>query len=1112
MKIKIKLVLGSLAFTIALPCVNAATFTVTNSANSGSGTLRSAITNANAAGAGTHTIAFNLAPPHQIILTNALPSITNSIFINGATQPGYTGMPLVQLRGNYGTIEPGLNFLSSGGGAHALRITGITNNSAISLNGASNRLTGCWIMTNIAGVVVNSLGRYALIGGVGATNRNVISANQTAAIQLVGHEGNNTVQGNYIGLDASGVASMTGQLFGITISSPSNRIGGTTAGERNVISGFSNYGVTITGTNATANIVQGNYIGINATGNGMTVNEIGIRIEQSIGNTIGGVGIESRNFIGNSRKSGIEITGDRAFHNNIINNSIGIGPLTNAIPNGVAIPNGGILLNAGSNSILFNVVSGNIGNGVGIMPGNRGNVLAGNIIGLDPSGTQLFPNSISGVAITEASSNTIGSALFPNIISGNGQSGIRIIGPGAEGNVLVNNRIGTDITGTLPRGNSGNGIVLDHARQTIIGTTNAGNVISANGDNGVFIIGSQSDSSAIHFNLIGLDAPGTNSLGNTAMGILISGSGGHRIGSNGRNYISGNGSYGISMIGSECSNSVVHGNYIGVGTNGAKAIPNMNGISMQNISGPGVVVSNNIISGNISNGIELQFVNSALLVAGNIIGLSASASTIVSNGGSGITIFGSDGVRIGGNSASERNTIAGYGSDGVMVIHSGSNAPVVIAGNYIGLSSSGATLPGWQGRFGVSIVNSRNIQIGGPSTLWRNVIGGNQNGLRLTRSMNGNISYNYIGTDPSAISARANSIGIVVYDRSVSNLFENNIVAGNSGAGFEINDGSAWNTLRANRIGFGSIAALPNNGIGVHLIDAHDTLVGGYAPADGNRIAFNAGSGVVLGYFTNTIRNMILANLIYSNAIPDIDLGGDGITLNDPPPDADTGPNGLQNKPQLFFASMGATNISGMMSGRSGTLRIEFMARTPAGDGIFIGATNLYVPPDGVTPFSFALPPAGIPSGSLIYSTATSEEGTSEFSEGVMVAVPVDTDGDLMPDWWEIAYGLNPSVSNAPNSDADGDGISDLHEWIADTNPSDSNSYLQFIDTAADSGFIAYIPSSGLRRYNFSAASMSSTQSWTNVLTNVTGTGGLLALPDTTGHTQRIYRVEARLP
>ena len=51
-----------------------------------------------------------------------------------------------------------------------------------------------------------------------------------------------------------------------------------------------------------------------------------------------------------------------------------------------------------------------------------------------------------------------------------------------------------------------------------------------------------------------------------------------------------------------------------------------------------------------------------------------------------------------------------------------------------------------------------------------------------------------------------------------------------------------------------------------------------------------------------------------------------------------------------------------------------------------------------------------------------------------------DTDGDLMPDGWEVAYGLSPFVDDAYGN-LDGDPYSNLAEYFAGTDPSDATAF-----------------------------------------------------------------------
>ena len=115
--------------------------------------------------------------------------------------------------------------------------------------------------------------------------------------------------------------------------------------------------------------------------------------------------------------------------------------------------------------------------------GTSANVVAGDLIGTDITGTVALGNGLDGVEInTSASSNTIGGTIAGagNVISGNASDGVEI-DEAATANLVIGDLIGTDVTGTVAVGNL-EGVVITGSNNTIGGTAaGAGNLISGNG-------------------------------------------------------------------------------------------------------------------------------------------------------------------------------------------------------------------------------------------------------------------------------------------------------------------------------------------------------------------------------------------------------------------------------------------------------------------------------------------------------------------------------------------------------------------------------------------------------------------------------------------------------
>ncbi len=298
-----------------------ATFTVTNTNDSGAGSLRQAIINANA-NAGADVITFNIngGGSERIRPTSSLPTITDTVTIDGRSQPGFAGTPLIDLRGdNAGAGVDGLTFSSTSDGSivRGLIIYDYSRDGIVIQSGADNiTIAGNWIGTAGTGTTgdgngddgIEIAGAFAVIGGTGANDRNVITNSGDEGINIVGSGvTGHLIQGNYIGVDPDGATGGGNNDVGIAIISGSgNTIGGTTAAARNVISknweGFE--------VNSSNNVIQGNYIGTDAGGTLNRGNRLGdgIQIQGSAANTmVGGTAAGAGNLIAYNAGDGVSI-------------------------------------------------------------------------------------------------------------------------------------------------------------------------------------------------------------------------------------------------------------------------------------------------------------------------------------------------------------------------------------------------------------------------------------------------------------------------------------------------------------------------------------------------------------------------------------------------------------------------------------------------------------------------------------------------------------------------------------------------------------------------------------------------------------------------------------
>jgi hypothetical protein len=685
-----------LALALWSAALGAATFTVTTNADSGAGSLRQAILDANAA-AGTDTIDFAIGSgPQSIALASNLPTIFEAVLVDAWTQPGFAGVPLIEVNG--------------GGTRSGFRIS--TSNATV------------------RGFVVNRC---------------------TTAMSVIGSS--NVVEGNYIGTNAAGTAALANTLFVVFVSGSNNRIGGSSANSRNVISGNTNLvAVAVSGS---GNVIQGNYIGTDANGTAAIPNGLGINVSGTSAGTTIVDNVISGNTFGGVDFFGAGVTSAIVTGNKIGTNTAGTAAVSNG-GDGIVVAQGSANHRIGGTTAAeSNVISGNLGDGIFIDPtAGTGHRIEGNSIGTNAAGTAAIGNGRHGVVLGSPN-NTVGgtTAGAGNVISGNGRNGIDVI---SAGNAIAGNLIGTNAAGTAAVPNNREGIALTfNAANNTVGGTAAGarNVISSNGSSGILVLDAASTGNTITGNLIGTDISGTVAIGNQAGGILISNNAANTtIGGTSaaaRNVISGNVTFGLHLS-QGATGTVVQGNYIGTDVNGALDLGNtQDGVELLSVTnhtiGGTAAGEGNVISGNNRNGIRLGIISTASsgnVIAGNRIGTNAAGTAAIPNL-TGVRIESSaSNTTIGGLSAAARNVISGNQNDGVLV----NGSDNLIQGNFIGVDASGAGALGNGGAGVLNSIGSRN-PVGGTAPGAANTIRFNGTGVIITAGTRNAIRRNSIASN-----------------------------------------------------------------------------------------------------------------------------------------------------------------------------------------------------------------------------------------------------------------------------------------------------------------------------------------------------------------------------
>ncbi len=458
---------------------------VTKKADTGAHTLREAITIANST-PGPDLIQFDLggAAPHVITAATTLPPITETLMIDGTSQPGFdptTHAPVVVLQGVPGG---GFDALEIGGWAAAgTQIRGLEivswRGRAIYLNSTPDVvIAGNYIGTDGTAALDNGydfhtfLGvietggecRNLLIGGHTPADRNVIAGNHGAAI-YIDSTGGTRVQGNYVGTNAAGTAALGGGS-GVFADQDGVTIGGTARGTGNVLSaGYRGVFLAFNGEIS----VLGNRIGTNAAGtsaipNTFGVQVFGVQVQSGSGVTVGGTTARSRNLISGN---GVGISVEQSSGNVVQGNWIGTDAGgTVPIPNDIGVEVSGVYQYAlaqrnrigGYGTGAGNVISGN--HTAVLIDSGSDNLVQGNLVGTRPDGKTALPNDQGAIVIRHsglnaATGNRIG-GIIPsarNVIAFNGGPGVEVGGDESTSH--------TTILGNSIHGNDGLGIDLE---------------------------------------------------------------------------------------------------------------------------------------------------------------------------------------------------------------------------------------------------------------------------------------------------------------------------------------------------------------------------------------------------------------------------------------------------------------------------------------------------------------------------------------------------------------------------------------------------------------------------------------------------------------------------
>jgi len=426
-----------------------------------------------------------LATPGHQIRGNHFISNRNGIVVASASN--IIGGRLFTTQRNVisGNLQAGI-FINNGSGGH----------NTIQGNLIGLGAGGTSALPNVTYGIANFGTAFNTFGGTSLVFRNIISGNTIGLFLDNSGSSNNVIRANYFGTDQWGSNTVANSLSGIQIGiGRNNVIGGTNGAEsRNVISGNGQNGVSLGGpaltTLTVGNTVIGNYIGLNASGTAALGNgQHGVAVLGGSSNRIGGTAENEGNVISGNAIAGVYLPNTGTVFTTVQGNRLG--PMADGL---TAAGGGGGVFVAGARDTLVggyapaarNVIAGHTGRGVTVENGAERTEVAGNYIGLRADGLAALGNGGDGINIA-ASSHTV---VRSNVISGNAESGIEVVGSNAFAVSIQGNIIGASAPASDPVANGFCGIALSGAAGTLIGGTNSGdgNRIAFNAPYGIQVL------------------------------------------------------------------------------------------------------------------------------------------------------------------------------------------------------------------------------------------------------------------------------------------------------------------------------------------------------------------------------------------------------------------------------------------------------------------------------------------------------------------------------------------------------------------------------------------------------------------------------------------------